>query len=125
MRRLVFHLSSLIAILITTSVTAQVRPVYVGAGVQGAFNIHELNLPVYRDDQLCGVFQSGTSILPNGFLTYEQPLGEPAESFWIAPRLHLNSLGALITTPATDNARIRNPIDSSLVSSSRVHHLDA
>jgi outer membrane protein OmpA-like peptidoglycan-associated protein len=124
MRRLL-QLSSLIIFCIATAVSAQVRPVYVGGGVQGAFNMHQLSLPVYRGDTLCGVFENGNSILPNGFLTYEQPLGDPAESFWIAPRLHLNSLGALITTPATDNARVRSPIDSSLVASSRVHHLDA
>jgi outer membrane protein OmpA-like peptidoglycan-associated protein len=123
MRRLL--LSPLIIILFIAAANAQVRPVYVGAGVQGAFNIHDLSLPVYRGDTLCGVFQSATSILPNGFLTYERPLGEPAGSFWVAPRLHLNSLGALITTPATDNARARNPVDSSLIATSRVHHLDA
>src|ERR1043165_842687 len=98
---IIFQLSSFIFL---HSAQAQVRPVYVGGGVQGAFNVHQLSLPVYRGDTLCGMFESGNSILPNGFLTYEQPLGEPAESFWIAPRLHMNSLGALITTPAPGNA---------------------
>lgn len=121
------HSSLVVCILFALSARAQVRPIYIGAGVQGAFNIHDLSLPVYRGDTLCGVFQSGTSILPNGFLTYEQPLGEPDNAFWIAPRLHMNSIGALITTPASDNARLRDASkpDSPLVATARVHHLDA
>ncbi|MDP4199977.1 MAG: OmpA family protein [Bacteroidota bacterium] len=112
---------------ISTEVRAQVPPIYIGGGLTGAFNLHELNLPVYRNDTICGIFQSGTSILPSGFLTYERPLGAPSISFWIAPRLHFSSLGALITTPATDNANMRDvsKVDSPLVATSRVHHLDA
>ncbi len=88
-------------------------------------NFHDLNVPVYRGDTLCGVFQSGTSILPSGFLTFEMPLGEPTSSLWIAPRIHFAGLGALISTPAIDPANTRSPVDSSLVPVTRTHKLDA
>ena len=104
---------------------AQVPPIYIGGGIDVGMNFHKLNLPVYLGDTICGVFQSGTSILPGGFLLYERPLGEPASSLWIAPRVHLSGLGALITTPATEQARARNPVDSSLVNTTRVHQLSA
>ncbi len=94
---------------------AQTRPMYIGGGLAAGLNIHELNLPVYRGDTLCGVFTSGTSVAPSGNLLFEMPLGDPAHSFWITPRLHLSSLGATITTPATDQAQARYTTgDSSL-----------
>src|ERR1035437_4826098 len=84
-----------------SSPRAQVPPKYVGGGSTAGMNFHDLNVPVYRGDTLCGVFQSGTSILPSGFLTFEMPLGAPTSSLWISPRIHLAGLGALISTPAT------------------------
>src|SRR5665213_1087951 len=98
---------------------------YVGGGLSVAFNEHTLSVPVYRADTLCGVFQSGTSILPSGFLLFETPLGDPAHSLWIAPRLHLADLGALITTPSADAANVRSPIDSSLIPVTQTSQLDA
>src|SRR5439155_9666997 len=113
----IFHLSSFIFLKEARAQT----PIYVGGGLAVGFNLHDLNLPVYRGDTLCGVFQSGTSILPSGFLTFEKPLGDPAHSFWIAPRLHLAGLGALISIPATDPARARDPnADSTPVPVTRV-----
>jgi outer membrane protein OmpA-like peptidoglycan-associated protein len=106
-------------------VHAQPRPMYVGGGLAVGLNLHELNLPVYRGDTLCGVFTSGTSVAPSGNLLFEMPLGDPAHSFWISPRLHLSSLGATITTSATDQAQARNPVDSSLVTVSQEYKLDA
>ncbi len=106
-------------------VHAQTRPMYVGGGLAVGLNIHELNVPVYRGDTLCGVFTSGTSVAPSGNLLFEMPLGDPAHSFWISPRLHLSSLGGLITTPATDQAQARNPVDSSLVTVSQEYKWDA
>ncbi len=102
---------------ISSLVRAQPRPMYVGGGIAAGLNIHELNLPVYRGDTLCGVFTSGTGIAPSGNLLFEMPLGDdPAHSFWITPRLHLSSLGALITTPATDQAQARIPSGDSTLS---------
>ena len=100
-------------------------PMYVGGGLQVAFNWHNLNVPVYRNDTLCGTFQHGTSILPSGYLLFEKPLGVPAHSLWIAPRLHLTDLGATISTPSADAARARSPLDSSLQAVDQVSHLDA
>src|ERR1019366_642807 len=80
-------------------VRAQQRPIYVGGGLAVGLNLHSLNLPVYRGDTLCGVFTSGTSIAPSGNLLFETPLGDPEHSLWVTPRLHLSSLGGLITTP--------------------------
>src|SRR5439155_26894965 len=118
----IFHLSSFIFLKEARAQT----PIYVGGGLAVGFNLHDLNLPVYRGDTLCGVFQSGTSILPSGFLTFEKPLGDPAHSFWIAPRLHLAGLGALLSTPAIDTARTRDPNDSAnLIPVHRVHRMDA
>ncbi|HZK76166.1 MAG TPA: OmpA family protein, partial [Candidatus Kapabacteria bacterium] len=71
------------------------------------------------------VFQSGTSILPSGFLLFETPLGNPAHSLWIAPRLHLADLGATISTPAADPANTRDPVDSLPVPVRKVSQLDA
>ncbi len=104
---------------------AQQRPVYVGGGLAASYNIHSLNLPVYRGDTLCGVFSSASSITPTGNLLFETPLGNPTQSLWITPRLHLSGLGALITTPATDQAQARNPTDSSLVTVTQAYHLNA
>ncbi|HET6400820.1 MAG TPA: OmpA family protein [Candidatus Kapabacteria bacterium] len=104
---------------------AAVPPMYVGGGISGAFNEHVLGVPVYRADTLCGVFRSGTSILPSGFLLFEKPLGDPAHSLWIAPRLHLTDLGATITTPSTDAANVRSPVDSSLVPVTQFSQIDA
>jgi outer membrane protein OmpA-like peptidoglycan-associated protein len=106
-------------------VHAQTRPMYIGGGLAAGLNIHELNLPVYRGDTLCGVFTSGTSVAPSGNLLFEMPLGDPAHSFWITPRLHLSGLGATITTPATDQAQARNPVDSSLVTVVQEYKLNA
>jgi outer membrane protein OmpA-like peptidoglycan-associated protein len=108
-------------------VRAQQRPMYVGGGLAVGLNIHELNLPVYRGDTLCGVFTSGTSVAPSGNLLFEMPLGDPAHSFWISPRLHLSSLGALITIPGTDPAQARDPyvIDSPLVNVTQEVRLNA
>ena len=99
----------------SSAARAQTAPIYIGGGLQVAFNWHKLNVPVYRNDTLCGVFTSGTSILPSGFLVFEKPLGDPLHSIWIAPRLHLADLGATISTPAADQANARSPVDSSLV----------
>jgi outer membrane protein OmpA-like peptidoglycan-associated protein len=104
---------------------AQPRPIYVGGGIAAGLNLHSLNLPVYRGDILCGVFTSGTSILLNGNLLFETPLGDPAHSFWLTPRLHLASLGAHITTPGVDQARGRDPVDSLLIPVTQEDHLDA
>jgi outer membrane protein OmpA-like peptidoglycan-associated protein len=89
-------------------------------------NFHQLNVPIYIDT-LCGVFNSGNSILPSGFLLYERPLGAPASSLWIAPRLHLSGLGALIATPANEQAQARDisQPDSPLVNTNRVFHLSS
>jgi outer membrane protein OmpA-like peptidoglycan-associated protein len=106
-------------------VRAQQRPIYVGGGLAVGLNLHSLNLPVYRGDTLCGVFTSGSSILPNGSLLFETPLGDPAHSLWVTPRLHLSGLSALITTPATDQAQARNPTDSSLVTVSQEYKLNS
>jgi outer membrane protein OmpA-like peptidoglycan-associated protein len=106
-------------------VRAQTRPMYIGGGLAAGLNIHELNLPVYRGDTLCGVFTSGTSVAPSGNLLFEMPLGDPAHSFWLTPRLHLSGLGATITTPATDQAQARNPVDSSLVNVTQEYKLSA
>ncbi|GEM_PF-342764 len=116
-----FHFLSFVSL---SSASAQTRPIYIGGGITGGFNFHDLNAPIIRNDTLCGVFQSGTSILPSGFLTFEMPLGDPASSFWIAPRIDLSGLGALISAPAADQARARAP-DSSLVPVARAYHLDA
>ena len=99
---------SALALFLTISslVRAQPRPMYIGGGLAVGLNLQKLNLPVYRGDTLCGVFTSGSSVAPSGNLIFEMPLGDPAHSFWITPRLHLSDLGALITTPATDQARI-------------------
>src|SRR5581483_8556576 len=104
---------------------AHSRPIYLGGGFTVAWNRHSLNVPVYRADTLCGVFTSGSSFLPNGFLTFEMPLGDAAYSLWIAPRLHLSDFGGLIITPATDQANARSPVDSSLIPVTRESHLDA
>ncbi len=105
--------------------SSQSAPMYVGGGLQVAFNSHSLNVPVYRNDTICGVFTSGTSILPNGFLVFEMPLGDPAHSLWIAPRLHLTDLGATISTPSADAANARSPIDSSLVPVRQISQMEA
>ncbi|MFI5200970.1 MAG: hypothetical protein ACHQNE_01105 [Candidatus Kapaibacterium sp.] len=107
---------------------AQTPPIYVGGGISAAFNEHVLSVPVYRADTLCGVFKSGTSILPSGFLLFEMPLGDPAHSLWIAPRLHLSDLGATISTPAADPANALEPIgpgDSIYVPVRKTANLDA
>lgn len=104
---------------------AQPRPMYVGGGLALDYNLHSLNLPVFRGDTLCGVFTSGSSFLPSGFLMFETPLGDAAHSLWISPRLHLSGLGATITTPATDQAEARNPVDSSLIPITHEYRLGA
>src|ERR1017187_4646587 len=103
---------------------AQTAPIYLGGGISAGMNFHSLNLPVYRGDTLCGVFQSGTSVLPNGWILFEKPLGDPAHSFWIAPRLHFNDLGLNTTIPSTDQAQTRNPVDSQLVNVSTINRLN-
>src|SRR5207253_1424649 len=92
--------------------------------ITAGMNFHDLNVPIYRNDTFCGVFQSATSFLPSAFLTFEKPLGDPAASLWIAPRLHLAGLGGLITAPAVDAARTRNA-DGSLSPVTRSYQLDA
>jgi len=104
---------------------AQTAPMYIGGGLQVAFNEHSLGVPVYRNDTLCGLFQNGTSIRPSGFLLFEKPLGDPAHSLWIAPRFHIADLGAMITSPAADPANARSPVDSSLVPVRKVSQLEA
>src|SRR5947209_9721102 len=95
-RSIVFFLLFLSSFFCWKDAAAQQPPMYLGGGLTIGFNLHDLNVPVYRGgDTLCGIFQSGNSILPTGFLTFETPLGDPAHSFWIAPRLHLAGLGAL------------------------------
>jgi len=99
-------------------------PNFLGLGVTGGLNEHSLNRPVYDGATLCGLFQEGSSVEPNFFLLYERPLvlGSP----WsLSPRVHLNNLNALLTTPSVDNARIRDPKDSSLVPFNREHRLSA
>src|SRR2546425_612820 len=91
--------------LFAMTLRAQQSPIYIGGGLAAGFNFHDLNLPIFRGDTQCGVFESGNSILPSGFLLFETPLGDPARSLWIAPRLHFTGLSALITTPGTDQAR--------------------
>ena len=102
-----------VSVVFTSSVEAQPRPMYVGGGIGLGYNYESLALPIFRGDTLCGQFTSGSSFLPDGFLIFEMPLGDPMSSLWITPRLQLSGLGATITTPATDNARTRNPLDSS------------
>jgi len=107
-------------------VSAQVSPIYLGGGIKAGMNFHDLNVPIYRNDTFCGVFLSGTSILPTGFLTFETPLGNPASSFWITPRIHFGGLGALITAPDVNPDSTRNlPFDSSLVPATIVHRYNA
>ncbi len=98
---------------------------YVGGGLAVGLNLHSLNLPVYRGDTLCGVFTSGTSIAPSGSLLFETPLGDPAHSVWIAPRLYFSSLGANITTPATDQGRWHDTINNTFVPITQEYQLDA
>ena len=106
-------------------VPVPVSPIYIGGGIDVGMNFHQLNVPVYIDT-LCGVFQSGNSVLPSGFLLYERPLGAPQSSLWISPRIHLSGLGATIATPATEHARARDILDSSqFINTARVFHLDA
>lgn len=102
-----------------------VAPVYIGIGGTYGLNFHDLNLPVYRSDGThCGTFTSGSGGQANFFLLYERPVSDD-QSFWISPRVHFNNLSAVLTTPATDNAHTRSPIDSSLVALNREHHLSA
>ena len=110
---------------LTTLATAQVPPKYLGGGITAGMNFHDLYVPIYRNDTMCGVFLSGNSILPTGFLTFEMPLGEPASSLWIAPRIHFGGLGALISAPDANPSNASDPITHVEVPSTIVHRLDA
>jgi outer membrane protein OmpA-like peptidoglycan-associated protein len=94
-------------------------------GLGGAINInqHSLERQVYRGSELCGVFTDGSGLKPSFHFLYEtKPAGW---GLWLSPRLVFNNLGGDLTTAATDSGRIRNPIDSSLISSQREHRIDA
>jgi len=127
--RLVPGLSALIVYcsLIAAPIFAQSEPAprYIGAGITAGLNFHSLNEPVFIGSTLCGIFTSGVGIRPNGFVAFEMPLESRADynGWWIFPRLHLNSLGATITTPATDNGNVRSTVDSSLIPATREHRL--
>ena len=56
----------------------KVTPIYIGGGLNIGMHIHTLDVPIYRNDTFCGVFTSGKSTLPSGYLTFEMPLGDPA-----------------------------------------------
>ena len=123
--RLCFLLLCTIAVLPQIASAQLPTPIFIGGGLSASFNSHSLSLPVYDGGVVCGEFQSGTSILPNGFLLFERPFTSDTRGFWLAPRLHLNSLGVTLTTPATDTGRVRHLPDSTLVSVPRTHKLDA
>ncbi|MFI5202302.1 MAG: OmpA family protein, partial [Candidatus Kapaibacterium sp.] len=110
---------------LASRVQAQTPPEYVGGGISAGMNFHSLNLPEYRADTLCGVFKSGTSILPNGWILFEKPLGDPAHSFWIAPRIQLSDIGATLSIPATDQGQSASPLDTSLHPVSTIYRLTA
>jgi outer membrane protein OmpA-like peptidoglycan-associated protein len=108
----------------TTEPPKPILPMYVGGGISGVFNDHSTSLPVYRSvGTLCGEFTGGNSILPDGWLLFETPLGQSRSSLWMAPRLELSDESATLTTRATDDVRGRDPVDSSLVATRRVHEL--
>lgn len=99
------------------------EPDYFGLGGGININQHSLDRQVYRGSELCGVFKEGDGLKPSFHFLYEtKPLGWP---LWLSPRLIFNNLGGELTTPATDTGRIRDPIDSSLISSRREHKIDA
>ena len=111
---------------LATVARAQTAPMYLGGGISyPGVNLHSLNVPVFRGDTLCGVFKSGTSILPNGWIIFEKPLGaDPAHSFWFTPRLSFNDLGLNTTIPTTGpQAQARNPVDSSLVNVTTINRI--
>ena len=105
-------LSFLFVLAFAGALRAQVPPVYIGGGIDIGMNFHQLNVPVYLGDTICGVFQSGTSILPSGFLLYEQPLGAPASSLWISPRIHLS--GLYVRKAGVDVAAQRDHLESAI-----------
>src|SRR3569623_654185 len=105
-----------------TSTPAESTPMYLGLGATAGFNMHSLSIPIYNGSVYCGEFTKGTSIRPNFYGVFETPLNQAA-GWWITPRLEFNNLGATITTPAVDQANVRDPVDSSLVPSTREHHL--
>lgn len=110
-------------------------PTYVGAGIAGVYNSHTTDFPVYRTasplsgtgtvDLLCANFTKGNSIMPDAWLLYERPLGATVQSLWMAPRLHVMGMGGTLKTAGLDNVRGRDPVDSSLVTMSTEHQLDA
>lgn len=94
-------------------------------GLGGGLNInqHSLERQVYRGSVFCGVFTDGSGLKPEFHFLYEtKPAGWP---IWLSPRLIYNNLGGDLTTDATDTGRIRNPVDSSLISSRREHRIAA
>jgi outer membrane protein OmpA-like peptidoglycan-associated protein len=97
---------------------------YVGGGLALGYHHESLSLPLFRGDTLCGAFTTGSSFLPAGYLLFETPLGEPASSLWVSPRLRFSSIGATMTLPGLDNVQARNP-DSELVSVAHQYQLDA
>jgi outer membrane protein OmpA-like peptidoglycan-associated protein len=100
-----------------------VEPDYYGFG--GGLNINQYSLDkqVYRGSELCGTFTEGSGLRPEFHFLYEtKPSGWP---LWLSPRLIFNNLGGDLTTAATDTGRIRDPIDSSLISSQREHRISA
>lgn len=94
-------------------------------GLGGAINLnqHSLERQVYRGSELCGIFSDGSGLRPSFHFLYEtKPSGW---GLWLSPRLIFNNLGGELTTAATDSGRIRDPIDSSLISSQREHRMNA
>lgn len=107
----------------TTSQAQDQKPFYIGLGGAVNFNTHSLDIPVYRGSEFCGVFKEGDGVKPSfhGLVEW-QPSNWP---IWLSPRLTFNNFGGEIAAPAVDNARVRNPIDSSLVPATREHRLTA
>lgn len=104
---------------------AQPEPTLDYFGLGGALNInqHSLEREVYRGSDFCGVFTEGSGLRPSFHFLFEtKPGGWP---IWLSPRLTYNNLGGELAAAAVDNARVRDPIDSSLVSSDREHRIDA